>query len=113
MIIVDKVLNQEDLQAMAKTRFGDMIKGVADIDRGIIALDAELSADLEALLLANGSKQKDLWGFNIYSEETEDDFIEYDSLINIRPRQGNRSRGVEDDAIREKIRETIIKWVNL
>lgn len=113
MIIVDKVLNQEDLQAMAKTRFGDMIKGVADIDRGIIALDAELSADLEALLLANGSKQKDLWGFNIYPEESGDDFIEYDSLINIRPGQGNRSRGVEDDATREKLKETIIKWVNL
>lgn len=113
MIIVDKVLNKEELQTLAETWFGDMVKGVADIDRGIIALDAELHSDLEQLLLENGSKQKDLWGFNIYPEELGDDFIEYDSLINIRPGQGNRSRGVEDDATREKLKETIIKWVNL
>ena len=40
-----------------------------------------------------------------------EDFIEFDSLINIRPRQGNRSRDVEDEAIREQIRQVVDKFM--
>ena len=88
---------------MAANLFGDMVKAVVDVERGIIALDAELHSDLEALLLANGSNQKDLWGVNIYPEQGGDEFIEFDSMINLRPSQGNKSRGVEDKALRLKI----------
>lgn len=87
--------------------FGDMIKGVVDVSEGKIALDAEMHADLEALLLQEGSRQENLWGFNLYPEMEGDDFLEFDSLINIRPNQGNRSRGVEDPAIQKKIKEII------
>jgi len=59
------------------------------------------------LLLDDGSKQADLWGINLYPEETGDDWIEYDSMINVRPSQGNRSRGVEDQALREAIRQIV------
>lgn len=83
-----------------------LIKGVVDVKRRMLALDADLHADLEAFLLENGSRQMDLWGINIYPDETED-FLEYDSLINIRPMQGNRSRGVDDPEIRRQVAEVV------
>ena len=109
MLICDRVLNREQLADLAMASFGDMVKGVVDISRGLLALDAELHADLESYLLQNGSEQKDLWGINLYPGETED-FIEYDSLINIRPMQGNRSRGVDDPEIRRQVAEVVAKW---
>ncbi len=111
MFIVDRELSKEELRAMAPEYFGDMVKGVADVDRGLLALNAELHADLEAMLLESGSRQEALWGFNLYPDMEDEDFLEFDSLINIRPMQGNRSRGVEDPAVREKIRELIAKWI--
>ncbi len=109
MFICDRVYNREQLAEIAGSSFGDMIKGVVDVRLGLLALDAELHADLEGLLLENGSAQKDLWGINLYPDE-DDDFIAYDSLINIRPMQGNRSRGVDDPEIRQKIAEVVAKW---
>lgn len=88
---------------MAANGFGDMVKAVVDTDRELIAMDAELHSDLEALLLQNGSKQENLWGINFYPELKGDDFIEFDSMINVRPSQGNKSRGVENPEIRSKI----------
>ncbi len=109
MFICDRVLSRAELAEIAGKGFGDMVKGVADTGRGLLALDAELHADLETYLLENGSVQKDLWGINLYPGEAED-FIEFDSLINIRPMQGNRSRGVDDPDIRRQIEEVVAKW---
>ena len=103
MRIVTEILKMAELKQMAAAGFGDMVKAVVDISREIVAIDAELHADLEALLLENGSKQKDLWGINLYPDLETKDFLEYDSMINIRPSQNNRSRGVDDAQLREKI----------
>lgn len=84
-----------------------MVKGVVDVEKGILCLDAELHADIESFLLEQGSKQDNLWGINIYPEIEGDDFLEFDSLINIRPRQNNRSRGVEDIKIQQQIKEIV------
>lgn len=100
-----------ELAEMAERLFGEFVKGVVDIEREILAIDAELHADLEAALLEKGSKQDMLWGINLYPEEEGDDFIEFDSMINIRPRQGNRSRSVESLEIQKKIRELVAKLV--
>lgn len=105
-MILKKKITLSELKEIAGHIFGDMVKAVADVDKQILAIDAELHSDLESELLANGSNQESLWGFNLYPEESED-FIEYDSLINIRPRQNNRSRDVEDPVIREKIVEIV------
>ena len=102
-MIVTEILKIAALKQMAAAGFGDMVKAVVDTDRELVAVDAELHADLEALLLENGSKQKDLWGINLYPDLEEKDFLEYDSMINIRPSQNNRSRGVDDAQLREKI----------
>ena len=109
MLICEHPIGREELERMAAAGFGDMVKGVVDVERELLALDADLHADLEALLLEDGSAQKDLWGINLYPDEDED-FIEFDSLINIRPMAGNRSRGVEDPDIQERIVEVVEKW---
>ena len=103
MIIIRDTLKFEELKQMAAGMFGDFIKAVVDVDRQLLAVDAELHADLEALLLEDGSKQKSLWGINLYPEAEADQFVEFDSMINMRPSQANKSRGVEDEAMRKKI----------
>ena len=111
MKIITKTMTLGELNQMAADMFGDIIKAVVDIDREIAALDAELHSDLEALLLENGSKQKNLWGINLYPQAQNDEFIEFDSIINIRPSQGNKSRGVENPEIKNKITAIITKMV--
>lgn len=93
---------------MAGELFGDMVKAVVDVDRELIAVDAELHSDLEALLLQDGSKQKNLWGINLYPEMQGDEFVEFDAMINMRPSQDNRSRGVEDENIRKQILKIVV-----
>ena len=88
-----------------------MIKCVADIRLDLLALDADLHADLEQMLLKNGSAQENLCGFNLWVEEAGEDFIEYDSLINIRSWQGNPSRDVLDPEVREKIRQIVEQFI--
>jgi hypothetical protein len=109
MRIIDKNISIEELKEMAKKMFGNLVKAVVDIEKEIMAVDAELHADEERLLMESGSEQKNLWGINIYPELEGDDFIEFDSMINLRPSQGNRSRGVEDEKIRKKIVNIIKK----
>ena len=106
MKIITETLTLDELKKMT-AMFGNMVKAVVDIDREIIAVDAELHSDLEALLLDDGSKQKDLWGINFYPELKGEEFVEFDSMINMRPSQGNRSRGIDDKKIVEKIIEIV------
>ena len=93
----------DELRVLAMARFGDMIKGVVDLERGILLLDADLHADQEAALLADGSKQMNLWGINLYPDVAGEDWLEFDSMINLRPSFGNRSRGVDHPDTRAAI----------
>jgi len=110
MKIITKVLDFKKLKEMT-AMFGNMVKAVVDIERELLALDAELHSDLEALLLEDGSKQENLWGINLYPGMPVNDFIEFDSMINMRPSQGNRSRGVESEEIRKRIIEIVNKVI--
>ena len=96
-------ISVDEIRTLAASRFGDMIKGVVDLERGILLLDADLHADQEAILLADGSKQASLWGINLYPDVAGEDWLEFDSMINLRPSFGNRSRGVDDSATRAAI----------
>ena len=107
MRITSQSISRNELNAMLPGYFGDMIKAVVDIQKIIIGLDAELHADIEQEMLSQGSEQTDLWGINLYPEMDGDDFIEFDSLINIRPYQGNRSRYVQDPEVRNRIIEVV------
>ena len=104
MKIITQEISINELQAMAEKMFGNLVKAVVDVEKSLMAVDAELHADEEALLIENGSKQKDLWGINLYPELEGDDFIEFDSMINLRPSQGNLTWGVANQEIQEKIR---------
>jgi hypothetical protein len=99
------------LSAIAETQFGDMVKAVVDVERGVMAIGGELHADEEATLMDDGSRQQDLWGINLYPAESEEAWIEFDSMINVRPSQGNRSRNVEDNVRRDRIREIVTRLV--
>jgi hypothetical protein len=112
MKIVDKNISLSELKQMSEKMFGNLVKAVVDIELKIMAVDAELHADEEAHLLENRSEQKDLWGINFYPEFFgKEEFVEFDSMINLRPSQGNRTRGVDDQKIREKIIEITSKLI--
>ena len=93
----------DELRQMLGTRFGDLVKGVVDLRRGVLLLDADMHADEEAALLAEGSTQADLWGINLYPDLPESEWLEFDSMINLRPSFGNRSRGVDNPETRNAI----------
>lgn len=100
------------LTAMAEATFGDLVKAVVDVERGLLAVDAGMHSDLEALLLDAGSRQGDLWGINLYpAEHGTPDFLEFDSMINLRPGTGNRTRSVDDPAVRAVIEQLVDRVV--
>lgn len=101
--IVRDAITKADLHEMAKQQFGDMVKAVVDVEQRIMAIGGELHSDEEAMLLDQGSALKNLWGINLYPEQPIPEWIEFDSMINVRPSGGNRSRNVEQAEIREAI----------
>lgn len=108
MQIVAGQITAAALATMAEATFGDLVKAVVDVGRGLLAVDAGMHSDLEALLLDAGSRQGDLWGINLYPAEFgTPGFLEFDSMINLRPGRGNRSRSVDDPAVRAAIEELV------
>lgn len=105
--IINGKITKAELKQIAELRFGDLVKAVVDIERKIMAIGGELHADEETLLIENGSQQANLWGINLYPDGTQEQMVEFDSMINIRPGQGNRSRGVENEEIQNKILEIV------
>ena len=104
MKTIDSTINIPELSGMAEKMYGNLVKAVVDLQKHMLVVDAEMHADEEQYLLEEGSKQNDLWGINLYPARFgTDDFIEFDSMINIRPRQQNMSRGVDDPSIKEQI----------
>ena len=103
MKTIKESITINELKKMSEKMFGNLVKAVVDIEKGIMVVDAELHSDVENTLLESGSKQIDLWGINIYPELPKKYRIEFDSMINLLPRQGNRSRGVDSSEIRQKI----------
>jgi len=101
--LVEKPISRQQLKDAAEELFGDMVKAVVDVEKEIMAIGGELHADEEAFLLERDSQQDNLWGINLYPERDLPEMVEFDSMINIRPRQNNRSRGVEAATVREKI----------
>ncbi|MBF0122568.1 MAG: hypothetical protein HQL21_04045 [Candidatus Omnitrophica bacterium] len=110
-IVSDKI-SKTELQELAKETYVEMIKAVADVKLRLVAFGGELHADSEAVLLAGGSAQEDLWGFNIQFDGELEEGIEYTSLINIRPRDGNRSLQVTSSRVRQAILDLVKQRVD-
>ena len=111
IIIVRDTIGRATLRDMAGVQFGDMVKAVVDAEAGIMAIGGELHSDEEAILLDNGSRQSNLWGINLYPEKSSEEWIEFDSMINVRPSGGNRSRFVESGEIREAVTQIVQRLV--
>lgn len=109
--IVTGAVRRSRMEEAAKKQFGDMVKAVVDVSKEIMAIGGELHADEEALLMDGGSRQEDLWGINLYPESKDADWIEFDAMINLRPSQENRTRGVDNPDLRDKIRRIVEKLV--
>ncbi|MGH9871949.1 MAG: DUF5674 family protein [Pyrinomonadaceae bacterium] len=110
-ILISEAISPKQLREAGEELYGDMVKAVVDVEKGIMAAGAELHADEEAFLLERNSRQESLWGINLYTDRALPEMVEFDSMINIRPRQNNRSRGVEDAAIQKRILDIVRKLV--
>jgi Protein of unknown function (DUF5674) len=107
VVIVERPIERTELRRLVDRFFGDMVKVVVDVRRRAVAIGGELHADAEALLLEGGSLQADVWGANYYPGLGAAHCLEFTALINIRPAQGNRSMVIEDEAVREAVREVV------
>jgi hypothetical protein len=103
--LLNSIIDKAALKRLVDEGFKDMVKYAVDVKLRCIAIGGELHADGEQLLLDNESEQKDIWGANYYPGKGECGCIEYTSLINIRPSQGNNSMEIVSEDLREKIKE--------
>jgi phage pi2 protein 07 len=112
MKIVKDKIEITELKEMSEKMFGNLVKAMVDVEKEILAVDAPMHSDLlEFLIEQENCEPKNLWGINFYPEKTGDDFIEFDSMMNLKPGLGNKSRGIEDEKIREKIIEIVGKLI--
>jgi hypothetical protein len=100
-----------ELVILADVRLMDLVKTDVDLDLGRLLVDMDLHADGEQYLLETGSRHESLWGINLHPRDFgTPEFVEFDSVINLRPRQ-NRSRGVDDPEFRRRIRDLVMSKV--
>ncbi|HEU4333878.1 MAG TPA: DUF5674 family protein [Candidatus Eisenbacteria bacterium] len=111
IVLLTEPIDPETLARLVRDGFGDMVKFVADLERGVVAAGGDLHADAEELLLGQGSTQKDLWGANYYPGRPREECVEFTSLINIRPSQGNPSMEITDSSTRARVRELAYKLI--
>lgn len=111
MRIVESSIARADLRTIAQNQFGRLVKAVVDVSKNIMVVGGELHADEEQVLLEQGSRQEDLWGINIYPDKSREEWLEFDSMVNLRPSFGNSSRGVENAETRGKIAEIVKQLV--
>ena len=110
--IINKKIAESELREIAKEFYGEMVKGVVDIEREILAMGGEYHMDANNILIEKGSKQRNIWGFNWYFDKNENERIEYVSLINIRPKQNNRTMEVQSIPLRDKMKTIILKYLS-
>lgn len=111
MQLITKPITKKSLQKIAQQSFGNLVKAVVDVRKEILVLDADLHSDQEAYLLKHGSKQQDLWGINLYPFLDKKNFIEFDSMINLKPYQNNLTRGIDNPKIKSLINKIINKLI--
>ena len=109
--IVTEPITRAEAKEIAKEFYVEMLKGVVDVEKGIIALGGEYHMDANTILVENGSEQKNLWGFNFYPDKTGDEQIEYKALVNIRPVHGNSVMEIQDENLRTAMRVIIRKLI--
>lgn len=111
MRILKKPIPMSEVRALATEWYGTMIKGTVDIAENKVALGGDYHMETCELLVKDGSHHANIWGFNIRFDEGQKNLLEFDSLVNIKPALGNKSRSVEDPEIIEKATKIIHSWI--
>lgn len=111
--ILNHKISTEEVKKLADFWYGTMIKGAVDIEGGRVALGGDYHIEGSELLTSAGSKFEDIWGFNIRFEENKDGVLEFDSMVNIKPNFGNRSRSISNEKVIKKATEVIYKFIDL
>ena len=110
--LIEKPITKSELKKIAEERFGDLTKAVVDIRQEIMAVGGGFHSDGQSFLIEkHNSRGEDIWGINLYPDKPKNEMIEFDSVINLKPLQNNRTRGIEDGQIREKIKKIIDKLI--
>jgi len=110
--VIKESISLAELTKIAENGFGEMAKAVVDVEQGIMAIGSELHVDAESLLMEqHGSTRDHTWGINLYPGKTGEDFLEFDSMVNIKPAFGNRTRSVSSVEIQNKIKEIVSKLI--
>lgn len=108
--ILDSPMPLTDIKRLAQETYGFMIKGCADIEKSRVAIGGDYHIESCEELTRTGSALENVWGFNVVFTDTGYG-IEYDSLINIKPARGNRSRLVEDEAVCASIERSVTRMI--
>ena len=111
--ILDNKINIEEVKKLADSWYGTMIKGTVDVELRRVALGGDYHIESSEILTSSGSKFEDVWGFNIRFEENKDGVLEFDSMVNIKPNFGNRSRGINNQEVIKKATHIIYKFIDL
>lgn len=110
--IIKNKISREELKKLSHEQYGDILKAVVDVDKKIMGVGGELHVDIQSLLIEKeNSRGNNTWGINLYLDKAGDDFIEFDSMVNLKPNLGNKIRGIEDENIKKKIREVVNQLV--
>jgi len=102
--ILETPITKEELVTIQNEWGWEYVKGVADIEKRIIAIGGEWHKEAALLLESRGSDRKNLWGFRLYTDKRGDEAIDYMSNINISPERGNEGRELIEESRRENIR---------
>ena len=111
-VVVKDTVSIPELKALAHEFYGDVIKAVIDVRQGILGVGGEFHSEIERLLIEDHDAQReDTWGINLLLDKSGNDFIEFDSMINLKPAHGNRTRDVENEEARQNIRSIVAQRV--
>ncbi len=110
--IIKEKITKDELKKIAQDNYGDMVKAVVDIKKEIMAIGGEFHSDAGVILVEQGgSSQEDIWGINIYPEKEKNEWLEFNSLVNIKPLKNNRNVEIESEEIKDKIKNIINKLI--
>ncbi len=111
IIILTEKMSIEEVKKFAGNWYDSMIKGTVDIVKNKVALGGDYHIESCELLTQNGSTSENVWGFNIRFEEGVDGILEFDSMVNIKPSLGNKSRSILDEDVASVAEKIIRSWI--
>ena len=110
--VIKYPITMDEVRKMAEDDLGDMVKATVDIKQEIIAIGGQYHGDQKELLMGDEySRWEDIWGINIYPNESGEEQIIFDSLVNVKPQFDNNSREVINTTIQDKVKEVVNKLI--